>query len=76
MRVVPGRAQSPLERKLHLVASEIGLSRPERMELACYLLRRDIASWSDLDDEQRRRIADAMEGWQLIEALRALRAEQ
>lgn len=68
-------AQSPLERKLFLMADEIGLNRDERVELAQYLLRRDITSWKNLDAEQVLRLADALEGYQLISALLGLRPE-
>lgn len=68
------RASQTLRRKkMYAVAKEIGLSRGERIELAQYLLRRDISSWSDLDEDQVCRILDAMEGWLLIETLNAMR---
>lgn len=65
--------QSPQRRKLHLLADEIGLTRTERIELSCYLLRRDITTWKQLDDAQVCRLLDALEGWQLIQALDAQR---
>lgn len=60
-------------RKLFLLADEIGLTRTERIELSCYLLRRDITTWKQLDDAQVCRMLDALEGWQLIQALNAQR---
>ena len=60
-------------RKLFALAGEIGLTRDERLEIACYLLRRDITSWKQLDDEQRSRLLDALEGYQLVEVLLSLR---
>ena len=65
--------QTPLERKLFLMADEIGLTRNERIELAQILLRRDITSWKNLTDEQVLRLADALEGFQLVTTLLALR---
>jgi hypothetical protein len=62
-------SQSDLERKIYLVAKEIGLERSERIELARYLLRRDVSSWTELDPAQVCRIADALEGFQLITEL-------
>jgi hypothetical protein len=64
-----------LERKLFLMADRIGLTREERVELAQYLLRRDITSWANLDPEHVLRLADALEGYELISVLLDLRAE-
>lgn len=66
-------SQSPRRKKMYTVAKEIGLTREERVELARYLLRRDLSSWSELDEDQEVRILDAMEGWLLIETLNAMR---
>jgi len=68
-----GNPQSPQQRKMFKVASEIGLTRDERLELVAYLLRRDVKSWGDLDDIQVRRVLDALEGYELIRALMDLR---
>ena len=65
--------QSLRRRKLFLVAKEIGLTRDERIELAQYLLRRDITSWKQLDEEQVLRLLDAIEGYSLIRQLEQLR---
>lgn len=68
-------SQSDLERKIHMVAkNEIGLRDDERQELASYLLRRDVTSWSQLEPHQVCRVADALEGYQLISALLLLRS--
>lgn len=67
-------SQSAEERKLFLLCDEIGLTRDERIELAQYLLRRDITSFSELEPHQVCRLLDACEGHQLIEALKALRS--
>lgn len=56
-------------RKLFLVCDEVGLTKEERIELACYLLRRDIQSFADLSDGQVLRLLDALEGKQLIDQL-------
>lgn len=64
-----GGSQTPEERKLHLIAGEIGLSREDRIDLAQYLLRRSITSWKQLDHEQVMRLLDAIEGHQLVSEL-------
>lgn len=53
-------------RKLHMVAKQIGLTRDERIELAEYILRRDITSYRQLDDSQVIRLLDALEGFELV----------
>lgn len=58
--------QSPQRRKLYLLCSDLGLSRVERIEIARYLLRRDITSFDSLDDEQVLRMLDAFEGTLLV----------
>lgn len=65
--------QSPQRRKLHQRCDEIGLTRDERLHLAEYLLRRDITSFSQLDEAQVLRMLDALEGFELIVALLAQR---
>lgn len=65
--------QSPQLRKLYLLVAEIGLTREERIDLSCYLLRRDITSWKHLDNAQVLRLLDALEGWHLVEELLAQR---
>ena len=62
------------KRKLWMLAKSLGLSHDERIELTQYLLRRDITSWEHLTDEQVLRLLDALEGFQLISALMAMRA--
>lgn len=66
-------------RKLMMLAKEIfgddDRARQERMELASYLLRRDVTTWSTLDDAQRSRLLDALEGYQLVDVLLSLRPE-
>lgn len=58
--------QSPARRKLFQRAKELGFTPVERIDLAQYLLRRDITSWKQLDEEQVRRLLDAFEGFELI----------
>lgn len=58
--------QSPQRRKLHLLKTEIGLTELEVIELARYLLRRDINSTKDLSDDQVLRMLDALEGHTLV----------
>lgn len=72
-RVTERAPQSPQRKKMYLMAKEIGLTREERIELARYLLRRDVSSCSDLDEDQVLRMLDAMEGYHLISTLNALR---
>lgn len=59
-------SQTPQRRKAHLLAGELGLTREERIALSVYLLRRDVTSWSQLDEAQTLRILDALEGSQLV----------
>jgi hypothetical protein len=67
--------QSPRRKKLFAVADSIGLRRDERIELAQYLLRRDVESWGQLTEEQVARMLDALEGYELVTALLELRPE-
>jgi len=48
-------------RKLFDYAAKFGLRRDERIELAEMILRRDIMSWSDLDERQIDQLLDAFE---------------
>lgn len=48
-------------------------AREERLQLAEYLLRRDITSFSQLEPHQVCRMLDALEGYQLISELKAQR---
>jgi len=56
-------------RKLMMVSREIGLTRDERLELASYILRRDVTTWKTLSDEQVWRMLDALEGFELISTM-------
>lgn len=58
--------QTPQRRKLYLLCSELGLNRVERLEVAEYLLKRDISSFDSLDDEQVLRMLDAFNGALLV----------
>ena len=62
------------KRKLFALSDTFGLTRDERLELACYLLRRDITSWKDLNDHQVCRLLDALEGTELLLQLISMRA--
>ncbi len=66
--------QSPRRRKLFAIADDIGLLRAERIELAQFLLRRDVHSWKDLTEEQVARMLDALEGYELVTALLGMRS--
>ena len=61
--------QTAQYRKLMVRANFVGLTRDERIELACYLLRRDITTWKTLDNAQILRLLDALEGWELVQEL-------
>jgi len=65
--------QAARHRKLMASAKEVGLTQEERIELAQYILRRDITTWSTLDDAQVLRLLDAFEGFHLIVELLAQR---
>lgn len=69
-----GGPQSPQRKKLYERAKSIGLTREERIELAQYILRRDITSWKQLDETQVVRLLDALEGFELIVHLLSSRA--
>lgn len=66
---------TPEKRRLKLmkIQREIGLTRDERMELASYILRRDITTWKTLTDDQRWRLLDALEGYELVTWMLAAR---
>jgi len=55
---------------------EIGMTRDERMAFAEQLLRRDVTTWTTLDEDQVCRLLDGIEGWVLIEELARQRAVQ
>jgi hypothetical protein len=65
--------QSDARKKLMTLCRQYEFSREERLELACYLLRRDITSYTQLDEDQVRRLLDAFEGHHLIETLLRMR---
>lgn len=62
-----------MRRKLWVLTKELELDDDMRLELASYLLRRDILSWKNLEPEQIARLLDALEGYQLITQLKAMR---
>lgn len=49
-----------------------GLERSERLELSEMILRRDITSWTQLDDAEMTRVLDALEGFGLVAHLLGL----
>jgi hypothetical protein len=55
------------------LVDELGLTREERIDLSCYLLRRDITTWKHLDNAEVLRLLDALEGHQLVMELYAQR---
>ena len=52
-----------------VLTREIGLNDDQRLELASYLLRRDILTWTHLDEAQIGRMLDALEGAILVAEL-------
>jgi len=60
---------TPRHRLAFTLADEIGLTRDDRLDLAEILLRRDVASWSDLDEAELSRLLDALHGWIYVNAL-------
>lgn len=69
MEGADGGPEDARRRKLMMLAKEMGLTRDERIELSQMILRRDITSWKQLDDDQVIRMLDALEGHLLITAL-------
>lgn len=60
-------------RKMYLLARELWLTREDRLDLAEKLLWRDVESWKDLSEPEINRMLDALEGFVLIQFLRAER---
>ena len=58
--------QSPARRKLYALCTELGLTREERLDWATLALRRDLASFDDVDESQVLRLLDQAEGFGLI----------
>lgn len=58
-----------LRRKAMHYCDTYGLTRQDRLDLASYLLRRDVTTWKGLDEGQLLRLLDALEGFQLIAQL-------
>ncbi len=61
-----GEGPAARRRKLFLCAHGCGLTRQERIDLAEYLLRRDVSSWKSLTEAEVGRLLDAFEGHALI----------
>ena len=53
-------------KKLMMKAREWELTDDERMHLASYMLRRDITTWSGLDDEQVTKLLSGFEFFELM----------
>lgn len=65
-----GLATDRQRRALLALATELRLTRDDRLSLAEMLLKRDIDSWSDLTGDDVHRLFDAMNGYVLIRHLR------
>lgn len=66
MTDLPVDTRSDRFRKAMAAADECGLRRGERIDLAEFLLRRDVRSWKELTEAELNRLLDALEGWRLI----------
>ena len=55
--------RSPQLLKLFALATQIGLTRDDRVDLAEQTLRRDITSWSELTPEETTRMLDTLTGY-------------
>lgn len=53
-------------RKAMTVAKKFDLTREDRLDLAEYLLRRDVQSWTNLTVSQLDRLLDALDGCEYI----------
>lgn len=62
-----------LRKRAFALANENDLTRDERLEFASMLLKQDLASWKELDDEDCQRLVDAMEGSHLLDVLKSQR---
>lgn len=60
-------------RRLFAYATDHGFDRDERIELAEYVLRRDIGSWKELSDADVCRLLDHFQGHEYIGHLISLR---
>lgn len=58
--------RSPRFVKAMTQARNFGLTRDDRIDLAEYLLRRDIQSWTELTEDQLSRVLDALDGCSYI----------
>lgn len=60
-----------LRRRCFAILSEAGLEgREDRKALASFVLGRPVASWSEFDNAEWRRITDACVGWVAFRELR------
>lgn len=63
------QTQTDIHRQAHALASEMRLTREERIDLAEMLLKRDVGSWTALDEDETRRLVDALQGFAYIHFL-------
>lgn len=60
-----------LRRRCFAILSEAGISdRQSRCDLAEWVLRRDVTTWSDLSRFEWSRLTDALVGWESVRELR------
>lgn len=50
-------------------ATELGLSRSDRVELSEMVLYQSVSSWKNLSDSQLRRVCDALDGYGYVRQL-------
>lgn len=55
-----------MRRKAMHYADLYGLERSERLEIAEMILRRDVTSFTQLDEAELQRVLDALEGFGLV----------
>lgn len=67
--MAPMGTQSTTRKQAYAMASDLGLSRADRLELAEMLLKTDVTSWRNLTEQQISRITDCLHGWVFVTAL-------
>jgi hypothetical protein len=72
--VVIPQGGAAARRLLFKLCDEVGLERPERLELAEVLLNADVESFKHLDDAQVGRLLDALRGFVYVTHLHQTRA--
>lgn len=58
-----------LRETVFAVAGELGLSRSERLQVAAYVLHREVSSFTTLDPDELVRVVDGFRGAQYFKSL-------